>query len=173
MMSRFSPAFLFFLVVSLIAVPMVFAHDGSWNANVISWDSVLLGHDDQDPFKGWATLTVNNSMDDAWGDFHFEIYEPLTHYVIFPATPTPSMLDGSNNPYTGYTYVNGTTTLDFYFYGNPVDPGETVTFKVWTDNTSHTHPWFGLLVYPTPVPEPATIALLGLGALAVMRKRRA
>ena len=41
----------------------VFAHDGSWNQSISSWEDVLLDHNDADPYKGWATLTVTNSME--------------------------------------------------------------------------------------------------------------
>jgi len=172
-MGRHCFAFLFSLIL-LFAAPIVFAHDGTWpTQNIISWDSVLMGHDDAADWKGWATLTVTNTMTEAWGDFHFEIYEPMTYNVIFPTTATMLMLDNLNNPYTNYSYAHdGTKKLDFNFYGNPVDPGETVTFKVYTDNTSQQNAWFGLLVYPTPVPEPTTIILLGLGAMSVIRRRR-
>jgi hypothetical protein len=175
MMSRLSSAFLIFLVVSImIVVPSVFAHDGDWTENIISWDTVLLGHDDAPDWKGWATLTVTNSMAEDWGDFHFAIYEPMTYNVIFPTSATMVMLDSANNPYAGYSYAhNGTQMLDFTFYGNPVNPGETVTFKVYTDNTASMNTWFGLLAYPTPIPEPATLALLGLGAMSVIRRKRA
>ena len=159
----------------MIVVPSVFAHDGTWDpCNITSWDPVLFGHDDEYDWKGWATLTVTNSMEEQWGDFHFEIYEPMTYSVIFPTDVTMKMLDGLGNEYTGYTYAHdGNKKLDFFFYGSPVNPGETVTFEVYTNNEADNHAWFGLIVYPTPIPEPATIALLGLGAIAAIRKRKA
>ena len=165
-------AFLLVILLFFVAKP-VFAHDGSGDVNFISWDSILFGHDDDDPFKGWATLTVTNSMTEQWGDFHFEIYEMGTYNVTFPNTETMLMLDSLDNPYTGYSYAHdGTQKLDFTFYGNPVNPGETVKFKVYTDNTADQNAWFGLILYPTPIPEPTTITLLGFGVLSVMRKRR-
>jgi hypothetical protein len=151
----------------------VFAHDGLWNQTISGWDSITLGHDDAADWKGWATLTVTNTMQEQWGDFHFGIFEPLTYNVTFPTSATMLMFDSNMNPYSGYTYTHdGTKNLDFFFYGNPVDPGETVTFKVYTDNTSNQHAWFGLAVWPTPVPEPVTILMLSLGGL-LLRKRRA
>ena len=32
-------------------------------------------HDDADPFKGWIILTVENTGTEAWGDFHFELFQ--------------------------------------------------------------------------------------------------
>lgn len=150
------------------------AHDGSWVIDVGSWDTQTAGHDDADPWKGVATVTVTNTMLEDWGDFHFSIYEPMTYSVIFDdAEYAFQMLDGSLNPYAGASYaISGDEkAVDFEFYGNPVSNGDTVTFKIYTDNTSDMHAWFGLVLYPTPVPEPATMAFLGLGALAILRKK--
>ncbi len=171
-------AFLVTILLFFIAAP-VFAHDGEWTESLASWDSITLGHNDAPEWKGTATLTVTNSMSEQWGDFHFAIYE-LTNpgSVIFTTGGTIEMLDNLGNPYAGglgvgYDYTMPTTqTLNFTFYDNPVNSGQTVTFKVYTDNTAMQNAWFGLMVNPTPVPEPATIALLGLGILSVMRKRR-
>jgi len=118
-----------------------------------------------------ATVTVTNTMTESWGDFHFEIYQFLAN-VVFTDSASIVMKDSLGNIYSGYTYaLDGTQKLDFYFYSNPVNPGETVTFQVYTDNTSNQNAWFGLIIYPTPVPEPATLGILSLGAL-LLRKRK-
>ena len=57
--------------------------------------------------------------------------------------------------------------MDLYFYGNTVGVGETVWFQIYTDNADELS-WFGLAFHPTPVPEPATIAMLGIGGNEVL-----
>jgi len=54
----------------------------------------------------------------------------------------------------------GRSTLDLYFYSDPVAPGETATFTVYTDNTAVPNAWFGVCYWPTPVPEPTGLLLL-------------
>jgi len=159
--------------LSLLFVSSSFGHDGSWTTDVDDWASILLGHTDDSPWKGVATVTVTNTMTESWGDFHFEIYEFLTTNVIFTESTSIVMKDSLGNVYSGYSYVieAGEKKLDFYFYGNPVNPGETVTFQVYTDNTASTLAWFGLVIYPTPVPEPATLGILSLGALLLRKKK--
>jgi hypothetical protein len=145
-----------------------------------SFDGVGIGvaeqsdHTDADPWKGWLNLTVTNDGDEAWGDFHFEIFQvssPVDNVdfiVSSPYEPTSSQ--------SGLTWVvdNATVgaTLDLYFYSDPVMPGDTASFKVYTDNTTNKIR-FGVLFYPTPVPIPSAVWLLGsaLFGLIGIRKR--
>ena len=60
--------------------------------------------------------------------------------------------------------------MDITFYDNPIEHGELAWIQAYTDNTSHCSIFY-VKAYPTPIPEPVTIAFLGLGALAIIRKR--
>ncbi len=66
--------------------------------------------------------------------------------------------------------------LDLYFYADPILAGETAWFRVYTDNTTDKLSFFGVGMYPTPVPVPngAWLLLTGITAFAAMgRKTRA
>ena len=60
--------------------------------------------------------------------------------------------------------------MDYYFASDPILPGQTRTFDFYTDNTTDNRPFFGIMMYPTP--EPATMGLLGIGSLLLLRRRR-
>jgi hypothetical protein len=115
--------------------------------------------------KGSLTLTVTNSTDVAWGDFHFGI---SSGDAIFDPNETPTWDHGSGL-YWGLSA--GNTVLDLTFYLNPVAINDSVTFTVYTDNTS-SGGLFGVCFYPTPVPIPSAVWLLGSALIGLIGFRR-
>ena len=63
-------------------------------------------------------------------------------------------------------------TLDLYFYSDPIAAGDTDTLHFLTDNTVDQVSFFGLAFYPTPVPEPGSVLLLGFGTMMLAGGRR-
>jgi hypothetical protein len=144
-------------------------------------------HNDQSPFKGVATIQVTNTGTQSWGDFHFQIFTLGTGSWSKPGDvsfnisgsyyPTYSnSVGGPTIPLGSVVVTPGTAStgalLDLYFDSNPVAPGQTAVFTVYTDNTTD-QGLFGLIMYPSAVPIPGALWLLGAGltAIAVMRKR--
>lgn len=161
----------------------VFAHDGDLG----DFDFADMGasaiqqadHYDVGPFKGYAEISVTNtSATNVWGDFHFGIVGATDVYFDFsPAAENNTIYDlpWSDNPGVTWTLALDKLSLDVEFYGDPVNPGETIDFILYTDNTESQNAWFGVSFWPTPVPEPATwvILVLGAGMLSMRRHRRA
>jgi len=174
-----------FLSICLISTS--FAHDGTWGSelnpgsmtldSVISWD-----HDDDSPFKGAATVFVTNMGQQAWGDFHFEVYSVPGYGDATSVLIKDAILGGVDPVMTGYgvphsldnwqigTTQDGHSKIDLFFYNSPVLTGQTVSFTIYTDNVAGLD-FFGLKFNPTPVPEPATLAILGLGGLLALRRK--
>ena len=176
------------LFASLLVVTSdTFADDGSWGDPVpleMDWigdgEVLSLAHEDFDPFKGNATLTVTNTGSEPWGDFHFGFYDYLGGQDISNLAFQDISLGGLADPTSSHTTnltwdidnVTVGATIDLFFYGNPVLPTQTVTFNVYTANPDQLS-WFGLQAYPTPVPEPVTAVLLCAGSLALIRRKKA
>jgi hypothetical protein len=175
-----------FLLMSLIlscfismGAISVKAHDGTVDLsfNGVGYDfRTAFQHNDQDPFKGLLTVNVTNTGTQAWGDFHFQIYEVNSggvNNVIWdvsaPNQPTSSQSGLSWNVNNA---APGGATLDLFFYGDSIQPQETAWFKVYTDNTQSQNSLFGVLVYPTPVPVPGAAWLMGSGLLGLLGLRR-
>lgn len=133
-------------------------------------------HQEAEPFKGYAYVTVTNTGTEPWGDFHFEIYSSdgsdvsNVHFLdaslggVDPTSTQSPLAWAIDNDVVG-------ATMDLYYYDDPILPGNLATFTIYTDNTTDQVPFFGLMMHPTPVPEPAAALLLGLGGLLLIRRR--
>jgi hypothetical protein len=163
----------------------VFAHDGDIGSettpidiDTMSIEEDIGQHEDAEPWKGWANIYVKNICSQDWGDFHFHIYNLFGANTYFSEVYQPELyirtapltwvlqddLDAQWNA--------DHTRLDLTYYGNPIYQDDWAKFRIYTDNTTNHCSIFIIAGCPTPVPEPATIALLGLGALVLLRKRK-
>lgn len=162
------------LVVCAIAMPAM-ADDVLINITASApYEQYTEDHNDGEPWGGAVTVNIENTGTEPWGDFHFEIKEvPNLSTDISNVDFNTSAGFEPTSTQTDLTWVVDNVsvgaTIDLFFYSDPVLPGETATFTVYTDNQDQ-EPWFGVCVYPTPVPEPASLILLALGFF-VMRRR--
>jgi len=150
------------------------AHDGYIDTEFGDWSSKTFVHEDEDEWKGYVFITLMNTGTEAWGDLHLEIVDvgydiTNVNWVVAPpyqpiSSQSPLSWVVDNNAYGA--------KLDLFFYDDPVLPNELATFVVRTDNTTDKVPFFGILVYPTPVPEPGALLIVGLGGLLARWKRR-
>ena len=145
---------------SFLGVSPALASDGSWTGSIGCPDETCIvdvSHNDFTPFKGNFTVTVQNSGSAPWGDFHFRIFDPMGGQDI----SNVSFLDASMGGYDPTSSQAGLRwTIDnvvvgaqmaLYFCSDPVMPGETATFVVYTANPDHLS-FFGVAFYPSPVP---------------------
>lgn len=132
---------------------------------------------DEDPTVGMVNY-IDNDTDFAWSDYHVTIYMSKTFtisgaYVGYPTDWTPNTVTVQPPPLAGdFVDSHGTHwpyagTVD-YFAGTDVQIGGMLVFGYaisFAGGISYEQE-----MYPTP--EPATISLLVLGGLAMLRRRR-
>jgi hypothetical protein len=125
--------------------------------------------------KVWIAETVDNQTDFAWTDYHITIgmtkFFSISTSVIAPddwtfAVTQPLVAGGQTLPNdNGIGWVG---TIDYYIgAGAPIGIGESgdFGFKVTFDGSVE------FCTEQIPTPEPATMALLSLGALVLRRKK--
>lgn len=160
-----------FLCISLASTS--FGHIAAFDPQSMAYGDapIQLVHDDTgqsiDSQKGQWILQITNSGSQAWTDFHFEIFNGSA--IFQNPGGYPMMVDGDYPAnFTADLSTDG-KKWDIYFPADVVVPGETVTFTLFTNNQA-TGGLFAVLFYPT-VPEPATLAILGLGGLLAFRRK--
>lgn len=124
---------------------------------------------------------ITNSTGAAWTDFHMDLIDSGDAFFDVAATlgsGGPPPIGFSIAPFTQAGFSNGDTRLDIFggvvpnggiwFPGGGVSNGE-LHIAV---NPHAQAPFTVFTLKETPTPEPASLALLGIGAAVAFRRRR-
>ncbi len=116
------------------------------------------------------TKTIENGSNFAWEAFVLEIDSSSNAaYVLNSATVL-------SPPHLGALFQSTSGTIDKVIFASPVAVGPGETLMISFDLLIPADTPFTIDVTQTPsedyIPEPATIGLLGLGAFAVLKRRR-
>ncbi len=164
-MKQFKLAYVLAIALFLAAgVLPAQAHNFTWSGNLAIGETVTADHEDEDPWAGWVNVQVTNTGTEAWGDFHFEIYE-VSGYGAVDDVHWLDEDNGGSDPTSSQTLDSWSidnsivgATIDLFFYGDPVGPGQSADFHVYNVNQDELS-YFGTSFHPTPVPLPGAALL--------------
>jgi len=121
--------------------------------------------------------TIQNVGTESWGDWHEHIIgDPASAtFPSFWSSVVSIQINGS--PITFIATGIGTKDLWLDTFSQPVLPGDILTIHKQVDVFNNTagadgFPLIRLQEYPTPIPEPGSLALVAVGSLVLMVMRR-
>jgi len=141
--------FLVAILVAFLAIPTL--------VNAALWFDEILNNDTD---FAWTGYRIDVGMADAFTISHTNVITP-PDWVFIVTDPIAGLMPGGGSGYVG--------TIDYSIgAGSPIAIGADAEFgfEIPSFTGSGTYS-----TAQTPIPEPATMALLGLGALALIRKK--
>ena len=146
-----------------IANPADYEQVGGPNGNYVTGDDVVWAQRTIPQTGGFASednTEWNNWMIGQSGDVEYKDFSWNTpgsvYQRIFEGTPGPNTWWGDTQLFTfSTTFAEGSLPDEFYL-----------------DSADGSIGWKPYNQFPPPIPEPATLSLLGLGALALIRRKR-
>ncbi len=124
----------------------------------------------------WIVESIDNETSYTWTDYHISIGMDKPFSIVGVVAP-PDWTWNITPPADGRQLPNqlpgtlGWVGMVDYFAGTTIAPGQSGQFGIVVSFSGTVQ--FCTAQNPTYVPEPATLAMLGLGSLLLLRKRRA
>ena len=120
--------------------------------------------------------SIINVGTEPWYDWHEHIQPNIPGvFPPFPGIWLNAVMTVNGNPIGFNANGFGTPNLDLFNFSQPVLPGDILNIRkqihVFANTTGV--PGFLMEIQEYPTPEPASAALIGLGSLALMARRRA